>query len=335
VKIRLAAAIFCISLVSAQDISLIRQTIQWNLKSSLVHYQYGLYLLRNHDLPSAVNEFQSALDGDLEPPEIKGWAHAKLGSTFVLLGDKRSWPELEQAVQEKTAFNDAVLTKFTTPRPLERIDPEYTPQARLAGLEGVISVLCDIAEDGSVRNAIPSNSLGLGLDQQAAEAAKRWRFEPARLEGRPFAYATQVDLEFRLPAEQSRWHLTGVKYKVPQGVAPPEIAAANYPLGAGISERAIEDGRLLAAIGRPALVTIAFEIDEHGNPHHFEVQGASDLVWGAEGINVIAGWRFHPGTKDGTPIAVPCTLDLLWGPRELSTQALDQARRAQAKQARR
>jgi len=48
--------------------------------------------------------------------------------------------------------------------------------------------------------------LGMGLDEKAIEAVRRWRFEPARKNGRPVAFQINVEVSFRL----SRNGLTNV-----------------------------------------------------------------------------------------------------------------------------
>ena len=40
--------------------------------------------------------------------------------------------------------------------------------------------------------------LGMGLDQKAMEAVKRWRFEPGTKNGQPVTVEATVDVNFRL-----------------------------------------------------------------------------------------------------------------------------------------
>jgi hypothetical protein len=43
---------------------------------------------------------------------------------------------------------------------------------------------------------------------------------------------------------------------------------------------------------------------------------------------VVRQWRFSPARKTGNLVNVPCTLDLLWGERELTEGSLLKAREA-------
>jgi TonB family protein len=206
------------------------------------------------------------------------------------------------------------------PQPVQRTDPKYSDEALIAGLEGTVEVAAMVSADGSLRDLRVTQPLGLGLDEKALDAVAQWRYEPAPPQPAPVS----VPVDFNLPSKFSRWHLIGAKFDAPQGVSRPVFVRASYPLGAGISPNAYEEGRLLGAIGRPANVTLAFEIDDHGKPDRFEVVKASYDVWGFEAANLVAGWQFSPGTKEGLPVPVRCTVDLVWGAERLSTATIAQ-----------
>ena len=325
-KYQLAAAILVSSGGFAQG--LIRQAIEWNAESSVAHYQYGLILLSQNNLQAAANQFQAALSGDLQPPDIKWWAHQKLGGIFATEGEfVRAQSEFRQAARFRTNVDDTILITLSSPRLIERPQPDYSPEARSAGLEGVVRVQCEVIEDGTIRHAAVSESLGFGLDEKALEAVRRWQFEPGTLAGRPIAQTVEYEVEFQLPSKQSRWHLVGMTFRLDPGVAPPTVATAKYPIGAGITVNAVDEGRILGAIGRLASATIAFEVDEHGDPRHFSVENASHEIWGSEAVNLVRQWQFAPGVKGGVPVVVPCVLEFVWGPRDLPPHALRESRR--------
>jgi TonB family protein len=168
-----------------------------------------------------------------------------------------------------------------------------------------------IAEDGSAHDLRVVREVGLGLDEKAIEAVKNWRFAPGSYQGQPAP-------DFFLPAKRSRWHLIQATFRPPEGASRPTFASAKYPVGAGIGPSAMDEGGILVAVGRQAMVRVSFDINEQGNPVHFQVQKASEEVWGGEAIAVVHDWRFTPGEKNGVPISVPCTLELAWGERNLT-----------------
>ena len=52
--------------------------------------------------------------------------------------------------------------------------------------------------NGAPREIKVARSLGMGLDQKAIEAVRKWKFEPAMKDGRPVAVQINVEVNFRL-----------------------------------------------------------------------------------------------------------------------------------------
>jgi protein TonB len=76
--------------------------------------------------------------------------------------------------------------------------PQYTEIARKARLQGVVIVQAIIDKQGTVTNVKVLKGLGMGLDQAAVEAIKKWKFEPATLNGKPVAVYYNLTVNFRL-----------------------------------------------------------------------------------------------------------------------------------------
>jgi TonB family protein len=86
-----------------------------------------------------------------------------------------------------------------TPAVLQwKTEPEYSEEARRAQLQGTVSLRIEIDATGAPRNIVVARSLGLGLDEKAVEAVRRWRFRPASQNGKPVASPALVDVSFRL-----------------------------------------------------------------------------------------------------------------------------------------
>lgn len=76
--------------------------------------------------------------------------------------------------------------------------PAYTEIARKARLQGVVIVQAIIDKQGNVTNVKLLKGLGMGLDQAAIDAIKKWRFEPATLHGKPVSVYYNLTVNFRL-----------------------------------------------------------------------------------------------------------------------------------------
>jgi TonB family protein len=117
------------------------------------------------------------------------------------------------------------------PDPIQKTEPEYTEEARLAELEGTVLLRGTIGEDGIASDLEVLEPLGLGLDEKAIEAVQQWSFPPAV--GQQHATG-QIAVNFRLSTKQSRWHLIRVQFDTPPGISRPVFTNALYPTGAGL-----------------------------------------------------------------------------------------------------
>jgi len=84
------------------------------------------------------------------------------------------------------------------PKKLQAPNPQYTEIARKARIQGVVIVEAIIDKTGNVTNVKILKGLPMGLDQAAADAVARWRFEPATLNGKPVAVIYNLTVNFRL-----------------------------------------------------------------------------------------------------------------------------------------
>ncbi len=86
----------------------------------------------------------------------------------------------------------------SAPRVLLQPEPEYSEEARKAKYQGVCVLYLEVGPDGRPRNIRVERSLGLGLDEKAIEAVKKWTFDPATKDGKPVTVAINVEVSFRL-----------------------------------------------------------------------------------------------------------------------------------------
>jgi len=85
----------------------------------------------------------------------------------------------------------------TAPAILSRVDPLYPELARRARIQGTV-VLMMTVDDRGVPMQVRALDGHPALQEAAMQAARQWRFEPARLDGRPVAASFRLTLNFRL-----------------------------------------------------------------------------------------------------------------------------------------
>jgi periplasmic protein TonB len=77
--------------------------------------------------------------------------------------------------------------------------PRYPDSARRQGITGTTTLLFEVLENGRVGEVQIENSAGHpDLDQAAADAIKKWRFEPARRGNQPVAVWLRMPVKFVL-----------------------------------------------------------------------------------------------------------------------------------------
>jgi TonB family protein len=87
---------------------------------------------------------------------------------------------------------------ITPPRSVFSPEPQYTEQARKSNLQGTCTLGLIVEKDGHPSHIRLLKGIGMGLDENAIEAVKTWKFEPALKDGQPVRVEIAVEVSFRL-----------------------------------------------------------------------------------------------------------------------------------------
>jgi TonB family protein len=90
--------------------------------------------------------------------------------------------------------------RASPPRITYSPDPEYSPAALEAHVDGIVTLSIVVGTDGKprdIRDIKVVRSPGYGLDEKAIEAVREWRFQPASKDGKPVAVLIMVQVQFR------------------------------------------------------------------------------------------------------------------------------------------
>ena len=91
------------------------------------------------------------------------------------------------------------ITRTAIPRGGYQVHPRYPATARRLGIQGTTLLRVFVSTDGRVTDVGVERTAGHGdLDDAAADAVRRWRFEPARRGDEPVAMWVLLPVEFRL-----------------------------------------------------------------------------------------------------------------------------------------
>jgi TonB family protein len=102
--------------------------------------------------------------------------------------------------QAEKVYKPGQETGVTLPRVVTEVKPEYTAAAMQARIQGTVWMTAVVLTSGDVGEVAVVKSLDTehGLDQQAVDAVRRWKFEPGTREGKPVAVEVTIEMTFTL-----------------------------------------------------------------------------------------------------------------------------------------
>jgi len=92
----------------------------------------------------------------------------------------------------------AAQGRVTPPKLLAHSEPKYQEIARQAKYQGITVLNLIVSKEGVPQRLEVVKPLGMGLDDNAVETVRNWRFSPAMLNGQPVPVLISVEVNFRL-----------------------------------------------------------------------------------------------------------------------------------------
>lgn len=111
------------------------------------------------------------------------------------------WLIVPAAAPAQQAANEPVYKPgngVTAPVAVKETRPQYTAEAKKAGIQGTVVLECVVENDGGVGDVKVEKSLDPGLDAEAAKAARQWRFEPGKKDGKAVRVRISLEMTFTL-----------------------------------------------------------------------------------------------------------------------------------------
>ena len=118
-------------------------------------------------------------------------------------GDVELADQLKKEIKEDPRIagaQDAILSGATAPIDLSpSIKPDYTDEARAAGIEGAMTLEIVIADSGEVLQVRSvGKKFGFGLEEQAIKVYRTKKFSPSILDGKAITVKVLVPIRFTL-----------------------------------------------------------------------------------------------------------------------------------------
>lgn len=184
-------------------------------------------------------------------------------------------PRVAQAAPAPTA------PKLTRPPKLVTfVEATYPESERAAGRSAAVVLRLTIAADGTVADAAIAESAGAVFDAAALEAARRFVFEPAEVDGKPRAIKILYRYEFTIKAERPA--LATFSGLVRRRATGAPLAGATVELDSGQRVRTGPDGRFRiedVAPGAHALTLSAEGLAPQRSAESFEAGRALEATY--------------------------------------------------------
>jgi protein TonB len=89
--------------------------------------------------------------------------------------------------------------RVAAPVALNQVEAEFSDEARRAKYQGVCLITLIVDTQGNPQNPRVIRALGMGLDEKAIEAVRKYKFKPAMKDGKtPVPVMITVEVNFRL-----------------------------------------------------------------------------------------------------------------------------------------
>ena len=164
-------------------------------------------VLRIQGTPSSVNQYSdhetwwygvSTIDISLRDQRVTEWDN--LGGNLKVRLDPGPNVTDAQAFTRGSHREGVFQTGEITDLPmiLFKVDPQYSEEARKARYQGTVVLEAIIRSDGTIEILRVVRSLDFGLDENAIQALKQWKFRPGMRNGQPVDVVLNIEVNFNL-----------------------------------------------------------------------------------------------------------------------------------------
>jgi TonB family protein len=208
-------------------------------------------------------------------------------------------------------FALSVHAAQTNPKPVETPSPGYPAALTNTGTSGVAMIDILVRTDGSVGDARLKSADHEAFGDAALGAIRRWRFEPATVDGAPVEKRVTVPFKFVAPVTQqlnATFKRTLFQDVPEQVLTPKEYGRKLKPT------KPIRPLYPAAAKGKQATVQVKFLVAPDGKTINPEILGNPPKEFVLPAIATVAGASFEPPVKDGKGVYVEMMTKLAFQP---------------------
>jgi TonB family protein len=242
---------------------------------------------------SRPNVKRSLETGSLEPPPVLSAEASSMTMGTGLVAN---------AGRDLVAPPPVGSGRVEAPKLLSSPSAMYPSLARARNVEGtvVVDAVVDVTGKVSETEVVSGPEI---LRQSAVDAVRSWKYQPGRLDGRPVAVHTKVNIEFRASGQDA---VTGGTVTVPpvSSAAPASVTVTGARLEA--PELIASPSAIYPATARAnhveGVVVMDALVDATGKVTQVKaISGPAPLQQAA--VDALRSWKYQPARQDGQPVA--------------------------------
>jgi len=175
-------------------------TIQMSPAFAIGYENRAIAFAQLKDWARAIADYTAAIQLNPVSRNYQKRAEARLsiGDRNGAEEDQRKVAQLDSAAQGQQQGVNRVGNGISPPVVLYKVDPTYTEEARSARYSGTVVLQVIVDPGGFARDIKVVRSLGMGLDDKAIEAVRKWKFRPGYKNGQAVAVQATIEVNFRL-----------------------------------------------------------------------------------------------------------------------------------------
>lgn len=195
-----------------------------------------------------------------------------------------------------------------------RVDSPVFPRTLLQeGVrDGNVRLAISVDESGKIEDALAIAYTDVEFARVTLASLKNWVFEPARVDGRPTASATEIEVNFEVEGtvvvsmttmDSIALRFASLYRNNPEAYRPRALSELDR-IPTPISTPSPVVPESLRSSASSSEVTVSFYIDEQGAVRLPSVDVSQDTELAASAISALRNWKFEPPTRHNRPVLV-------------------------------
>lgn len=212
----------------------------------------------------------------------------RLGLLLMLLSGSRAQTQQESSTSGKTEGVYAIGNGVTSPKILTRAAPRIPELAQRMRAAGDVLLSLVVQADRTIRDIQVVRSVGYGMDEEAVETVRKWRFAPGTKDGVAVDVRIRAEVGFREAPDPHAWGAGPLVFDLPAGAKAPKLQSGSMP----------------KAVREAGDETVAFQftLNSQGEIVDMRPLQGEDSKSLRILMNSLSTWKFEPAPDIATPV---------------------------------